>query len=71
MHNLNTARGRADFLREISNDVTPNVNYDFKDRFIKGIRDGDYIAAWKAAYEAGIREGDLIEARKKFGGDFI
>lgn len=57
-HDLNTPTGRANFLREISTDVTPNVNYSFKDRFIQGIRKEDY--------EAGIREGNLQIARKQF-----
>ena len=63
--NLHSATARADLLRTMSA-ITPSVNYQFKDDFLTALRDGDALAAWEAAFNAGIKEGTLQTARKRF-----
>ena len=65
MTNLHSATERADFLRTISA-VTPGVNYGFKDDFITALREGDILAAWEAAFNAGVKDGRLEVHRQRF-----
>ena len=65
MTNLHSATERADFLRTISA-VTPGVNYGFKDDFITALREGDILAAWEAAFNAGIKDEKTQAARRRY-----
>ena len=65
MTNLHSASERADVLRAITA-ATPRVNYAFKDEFITALREGDVVAAWEAAFNAGVKDGRLEVHRQRF-----
>ena len=69
MYDFNKREDRAEFHREIQA-IFSGTKYDHKKTFVDSIMNGDYTAAFAAAFAAGTRAYKLEQDRKKFCGKY-